>query len=138
MRAAARCGVLAALALAGCAGGGPRVVEVSPAHRTHTVAIADQDVFLRSRAAGYRVSARALPPAQQRQEVLVRWVGDAVAQVTLEYRQAGVTSALVRPVSYEREHVFVLPAGTVPLSAWRVALQGSNGERLAEKQSALW
>jgi len=136
--------LVAALALGACAGGTPRVVEVSSQKRLETVEVADQDFFLHDRASQIHLQSEILPPDQRRQEFFVRWTGVGITLVKFEYRQANIPNKISEQTYTPQNrtwNVFEIrgeafsKGGSV--SAWRVSLW-HDSQLLAAKKSMLW
>ena len=135
--------LLAIFAL-GCASTNPRVLEVSSRTRLRNIDKADERLFVRDAASGFRSPSKDLPAEAQGEEFYVRWTPSTVGLVKFEYRQVEKPN-LVLEKTYtpqgDQTTVFAVrgsefhPGG--PVSAWRVSLW--NGDQLlAEKLSALW
>lgn len=127
------------LLLVGCAGTGPRIVEVSHRQRAVNIAPADERVFARDRATHFRTEIVVLPAEQQRQEFLVRWRATGVRAVKLEYRQAdlpGEVRQQTQAVAKGGHAIFHVQGGSV--TAWRASLWNEAGEEVAWRKSALW
>ena len=132
------------LAVTGCAGSGPRVLEVSGAKRVWTVDPVHAPYFSRDRASNIQFRSKKLPGEQQCQEFFVRWTPRTIGLVKFEYRQVKfpdqtAEQSFVPDVRHWR--VFQI-CGTDfqeggAVSAWRVTLWRDDAV-VAERKSALW